>query len=112
MRVDERVEALRVAEGKSDAECERAREEMALFLAKPAMVNPASVLSLDLDGQMLRNIRLGAFKSLRQLRLRGNLLKSIKDIGIQNMKQLRGLDLRDNLLPLEIAAVLPPSPLF
>ena len=106
--VDERIEAWKqsTSSEKSNSidieNLEMMRTRMALFIAMPSGIATQNVTHLDLDGQLLRNVPLNTFESLKILRLRGNLLTSLDNIGgFDGLKKLRALDVRDNLLKLD-----------
>jgi Leucine-rich repeat (LRR) protein len=110
--VDERIEAWKSYGGAND-QLEKMRTKMAMFLAVPTSMQPKLVLSIDLDGQMLRNVDVSEYVNLNILRLRGNLLKNITDIsGLNNLKILKALDMRDNMIPLDKKSITKMCKLF
>eukprot|EP00762_Andalucia_godoyi_P000547 ANDGO_05240.mRNA.1 Leucine-rich repeats and immunoglobulin-like domains protein sma-10 len=91
----ERVAAWRTA-GMSEDQCEDLRWQATLFQRRPQDLKPEEVLELDLSNADLRKVDLSGFRSLEVLSLRSNHLTTWKNMGFENLKRLKALDLRDN----------------
>ena len=96
--IDERIEAWKKQGGKAD-ESELLRWKTLLYQRIPEETEASHIKVLDLTNGGLLNLDVTAFEGLETLLLKNNRLKSVNHIrGLTELKKLRTLDLRKNLL--------------